>query len=1351
MTEPVVEAASSERRIANRYLLHHLLGQGGMACVYRATDLANGRVVALKQLTLPDEPAQRAAVSALFEREYHTLAQLQHPRVISVYDYGVVPNHGPYYTMELLDGGDLRDRSPLDWRAACSIAFDVCSSLALLHSRRLLHRDVSPRNIRCTHDGRAKLIDFGAMTPMGTGSGAIVGTPAFTPPEVLQRSALDARSDLFALGASIYFALTGAVPYAARNFGDLFAAWNYRPAPPSARVSGIPAELDDLVLSLLNIEPGLRPPSAFDVMQRLAAIGGLACSETESVSRAYLATPMLVARDDTLLALRGELEAARERRGSGVLIRAASGLGRTRVLDACAREAKTLGATVLRAAGASDEPFAIALGLLQHMLDTLPELDATRRFPELFEGGRLRSAERLRADAGALQRAISRFLLAYSRRHPLLIAVDDVQRIDEASAAVLAALLDRIQRGRLLIVMTAVSDAPSGALGLEVLARRCHELPLEPLTRFETRELLASVFGEVPNLEMLTGEIYTIARGNPRHSMDLAQHLVDRRAITYVAGTWTVPGVLSASELPSSVEEAITARIVRLTPRARFLAEAQALAFSDVFAHADYRALCPEVDPAEIEAAIVELVSEQALVSYGRTYALANRIWSEALTSRLKPAEIEEHHSALAEFYRPHSEIAWIHHLFAAGLEQEGLAAVMNRQRAADGSDHKAALQSNVGRLAPAYFRSIQLAMRLGRSAREVHDLRRWTIALSVAAEDSYYWDVAPAWLEQLKRDSGLAIWEASNEPDPIQRLNRALTQAHERWLGTPENERVYSVQEGVRYLAEFVACSIAIGGRSMDADLLESLPELLEPFAPLSPLIDAIWQNALATVETMCDCQFERASVRWIEVHEKLGQVKSADMQHVWTIRNAIAYGLGLIEASNGSANALRWAEYLDQDPFQKVSALYLRKVVRLQQGDWQGAEQFARRAELTALQSNTPQMFSYILPFELEAHTHARDLAGVKDVIDRLQPLAARYPGWLPHLREAEAQFELIRGDYLAAESGFEECIELIHSSAGQRTLSRAVWISAHVGLCEALLALNRPEEARKRAAAVLARCQELEIEQLSFELIRVLALAEARLGYFSSAGIRLTNLIERQVELGVSGLKLGLSYEARAQTAIWSEDKHAFEHYARLTAREYRHGAHSPLGARYESLINEARRRGFSAAIDLRDFGTTSQFLTSPTHIHEIQSAVQAALTETDRPEDRSKKALQLVCDASGSRGGHLYLVQEPETVTLAASYLSPAPPPGLEEVVQSQLHRERDKPETLTTLATSVVTEATTGCSVLLAGTVYELVLLRCAVGNRQVAGVAAIVSGETKTRHPQRQQVLAAVAAQLVRR
>src|SRR5262245_37590990 len=182
-----------------------------MAAVYRVTDTSSGRQLALKQVLRTGERARDRSVEALFEREFRTLAQLAHPRVVSVYDYGL-DERGPFYTMELLDGGDLKARSPLPFREAAAFMFDVCSSLALLHSRRLVHRDVSPRNGRCTRDGHAKLIDFGAMAPFGRAEHT-VGTPAFIAPEVLAHGSLDARTDLYAVGATLYYALTGTLPY----------------------------------------------------------------------------------------------------------------------------------------------------------------------------------------------------------------------------------------------------------------------------------------------------------------------------------------------------------------------------------------------------------------------------------------------------------------------------------------------------------------------------------------------------------------------------------------------------------------------------------------------------------------------------------------------------------------------------------------------------------------------------------------------------------------------------------------------------------------------------------------------------------------------------------------------------------------------------------------------------------------------------------------------------------------------------------------------------------------------------------------------------------------------------------
>jgi serine/threonine-protein kinase len=153
------------RCIAGRFWVEEVLGRGGMGAVYRVQDGRSGKKLALKRGYARD-PRKADKRKALLEREYHTLAQLAHPSIIEVYDYGV-DESGPYYTMELLDGADLDKRGRLPWRQVCALLCDVASSLAILHSRGLLHRDVSSRNVRVTADGRAKLIDFGAMTSMG--------------------------------------------------------------------------------------------------------------------------------------------------------------------------------------------------------------------------------------------------------------------------------------------------------------------------------------------------------------------------------------------------------------------------------------------------------------------------------------------------------------------------------------------------------------------------------------------------------------------------------------------------------------------------------------------------------------------------------------------------------------------------------------------------------------------------------------------------------------------------------------------------------------------------------------------------------------------------------------------------------------------------------------------------------------------------------------------------------------------------------------------------------------------------------------------------------------------------------
>src|SRR5260221_2024761 len=227
-------------------------------------------------------------------------------------------------------------------------------------------------------------------------------------------------------------------------------------------------------------------------------------------------------------------------------------------------------------------------------------------------------------------------MLRVSERHPVAIAVDDAHRIDARSAALLAALSSQAGRSRLLVAATAPTDArATDPAALEVLVKRSVKVTLQPLASAETAELLLSVFGDVPNLGLVSNAIHKVSAGNPRACLDLAQHLVDRGSIRYDGGSWSLPGRLRAEDLPSSAEDEIRQRIDALTPSARLMAAAQALASHEAISREEYARLALLPEASDIDPALSELLREQVLVKDSHLYRLAHRGLCPALTAQL--------------------------------------------------------------------------------------------------------------------------------------------------------------------------------------------------------------------------------------------------------------------------------------------------------------------------------------------------------------------------------------------------------------------------------------------------------------------------------------------------------------------------------------------------------------------------------------------------------------------------------------------------------------------------------------------------------------------------------------------
>jgi hypothetical protein len=1313
-----------------------------MACVYRAFDRAARRDVALKRLTFcSGSGTKQDSALELFEREFHTLAQLSHPRIIEVYDYSVDAS-GPYYTMELLDGKDLRERSPLPWREASALLYDVCSSLALVHSRRLVHRDVSPRNIRCTPDGRGKLIDFGTMAPMGPGA-VIVGTPSFMAPEVLHLSALDGRTDLFSLGATLYFAVTGRIPYAAASIAELVEAWTVKPIPPSQIVPDVPPGLDDLILSLLNLEPAMRPRGAFEVMQRLATLASLERTESESVSRAYLSTPVLVGRTAPLASVRADMTAAFEGAGRSVLVQGLAGIGRSRFLDAAVLEAKTLGATVLRANATStrDEAYGAIRVLVEQLLRAHPA-SAERATSETsalfvknadgsgalsFQVSVLASGD---ASAVAAVSVLQRWMRRMAAELPLAILVDDAHQLDESCMGFLAALANDLNGTKTAMIATAeLGVQPLDRVALDLFAERSHRLVLDRLSGEQTEELFASLFGDVPNVGLVSARIHDISKGNPRASMDLAGHLVARGIVRYESGNWTLPDELTAADLPTSAKDAIARRVAALSPLARLLAEAQALASHDGFSRPEYSIVAGGKNAAALDSAISELVSEQVVLGDGHRHRLAHGVWSSALLDGLSDDVRRARHAALVDVYRKEPGLAVVRHMLDAGQESDGV----DRLLAFLGTIRISAEIYRGGRLsaeaaAATIACGLEVARRLGRLPRSVSDIRRWLVAISIPASDSHYFAAAPEWLARLEHDAGIDLFHSARDvADEVERVKRCIQGANERYVATPEAERVYAPDEARRLLMHYIAISIAIGSRAQDNALLETLPPLAAVFAPVSPVAAALLENATATCESMSRSQPERARARWRDLLERLKSFSLQDLPFLPALRNAVTYGIGSMETGLGIATAATWAEVLENDPLQQVNALYLRKTLALQQGDWEGAAEFRKRAEVLLLGAGARQMFASSLVPELTAHCLADDLTGVKQLADRIRRLATGSERWAACAILADAHFKRICGDAAAAREAFDACIALSAPDAVEQSRSPGVWLSAVAGQIETLASLGAMKAARALGSSVLATCAERSIVCAAFDVARALALVEAKLGDHESARARLDCIIQTQTELGVTGLLLGLSYEAQARCAVWRGDRESVEKYAALTAEEYRHGRNSPLGVRYQRLVDEAKRAG-----GLLSHGNEA-VLRSANEQPEalVESVVRRVLGNANTAAERAQRVLTVLCEGSSASSGHLFVFRTGDTV-LAASYGEASPPPGLVEFVRQLAERDVDDANQETVMLDDIGQGTTASPSIFVdeRGNAYRSVVMTSVDAGRIAYSGVVVVRGNT---------------------
>jgi serine/threonine protein kinase len=290
---------SSPVRTATRlgpYRLEEKIGQGAMGQVYRALHVASGERRAIK--LLPPDASTRDRER--FEDEAKLGARIHHPNAVSIFDRGQAQDGTPYYAMELLEGTSLQAlverEGPLSATRVIPILRQLCAALEQAHGQGLVHRDIKPDNVlicrRADGSEQVKLIDFGLVRRVSGGSSSaganeVVGTPLYLAPEALTAPAsVNAKSDLYALGALAYFLLRGQPVFGGRSVVEVCCQHLHAtPAPLALPGSGIPERLERIVLDCLAKNPSERPASAAELERRLAACGDVVPAEKRPGAR----------------------------------------------------------------------------------------------------------------------------------------------------------------------------------------------------------------------------------------------------------------------------------------------------------------------------------------------------------------------------------------------------------------------------------------------------------------------------------------------------------------------------------------------------------------------------------------------------------------------------------------------------------------------------------------------------------------------------------------------------------------------------------------------------------------------------------------------------------------------------------------------------------------------------------------------------------------------------------------------------------------------------------------------------------------------------------------------------------
>lgn len=567
--------------VAGRYRVVRPIAAGGYGEVLEVADERTGRAVALKLHHLASRAV--SAASAL-RGEFAILCGLHHPNLADVYDYGYV-GETAYFTQALVPGVRL-DRAGLDLADPSSLDLlaQLCRALDYLHARGLLHRDVKPANVIVDRErGRLVLLDFGIARAFGHADRrVVVGTHAYLSPEAIRGQPLDARSDLYSLGVTLYRIASGRVPFPLGEREPDDVLLDHLTSRPPPLPGSVPRAVAEVIERLLEKEPAARFASAGEVIDALGrALGRALARDTPETLASYVLSAAYVEQDGLLHTIEAHALAADPARP--LLLIGEAGTGKSRALRELRHRAQIRGAAWIPVASRAEATPGGALRELAEALLT-PEIVARLGDEDRLELARAVPALRRRGERIAIPvdpersarlrlEALGRLLALRFRSRAGVVVVDDVHRSEPelgASIALLAAVAAR-EGARCAIIASGrpgpSADAFARTSGAAVA--RC-----EPLGPDASRALVATTFGRSDLLEGTALGDALARRPHPAQEVQEALRLAcELGEISRNSGMFRVTAAIPSR----AARDVIAARVARLRDDARAIALACAV------------------------------------------------------------------------------------------------------------------------------------------------------------------------------------------------------------------------------------------------------------------------------------------------------------------------------------------------------------------------------------------------------------------------------------------------------------------------------------------------------------------------------------------------------------------------------------------------------------------------------------------------------------------------------------------------------------------------------------------------------------------------------------------------------